>query len=468
MEKNEMSEKTNNMDDKNLNNCIINKEINEINKFIEDSNIMYEYSHPMIIMKEEGYNPHANNSHNTVSTQMKNITVMNKKINTLNILNALKLDKYNDLKLYFDNKYKNMIIKYDTNINLYYYDVINKKESIYPKYNNEFKNNSSSSYNAFIEIKEIEFPNNNSNISYYDRDNKMEEKIMIESINSKLKEKNDIIKEKERISNQNSEFIEVVIYTNCDFIIELKLMNYKILLKDKSHHDYRYLTLNLEYLIDNILYGDKPYFDFNSKHNNVHNLYDSDIIEVNYKNLSTGEEYRYNNNNKECYDEKKLEEFMRNVKKEINPIIMIDYLKTKTIEEMREFLNKIDGYNELSNKMLIIEKDKKIIEKDNEIEKLNKEGKEIKNNLRMLKETTEENLTEINKLRKKYIIIKKKYGDINRMYNNLLGNELVKDDLLEEEIREELLRERIEEIKKEIKEELLEDMREDMIEDEDY
>lgn len=296
--------------------------VNDIDEFIENSSVMYEYKQPILITKKTtGIIPNNLDTNVNVKYDFElyyNVYNLNAsallhslKINSINIKNTLKLNSYHNLKLYFDDEYKKQIIKYDTDINTYV--------------------NADSIHDG----------------------NKDDEK------------------------NENK-FLCVSIYTNYNFMINLQLLNVKKeqkIIYDDMLDDYNEC---IESIYRNILYGDNINFNQNISTINktdykdeIYETYEKlpNILEVQFVNLSNNDKLTFN----EQIDELKLSKFMENCKHELHPKIIIDYLKTKQINEIKEFFNQIDNYTKFENESIIEEKNNQIKEQENEILKLKNE-----------------------------------------------------------------------------------------------
>lgn len=264
------------------------------------------------------------------------------KINKTNILNVLKLNKYEDLKLYFDDEYKKNIIKYDT-VPDYFYGIVDLK-------------------------------------------------------NLKKKVEDDYY-------GKGKFVINTVIYTNYNFIIELKLSNIKYI-KQYEQFDRKKCCDKL-INFKNIMYGNE--INFNFEEFVIYDKYENslvkkmrNIIEVKFVNTTTNEEFTYvynkpfSGNNKLFEnvkpDENKLHEFINKCEKEINLKILTDYKKTKSSNETHKSFNQTDTNKKLSSDTIISEK----------------------NNI------IDEQQKTINKLKKQIFVMNKKYEHLDKLYNNLL------------------------------------------------
>lgn len=374
-----------------LNNYIPHLTMNDLDSFMDDSVNVCDYCTYEANESRYGGNscPEANAKYNFIKTETRVAGVKGRysmktnydklKINHKNILKVLKLNKYEDLKLYFDDEYKKQIVEYDT-MPCHFYSLVEDKE------------------NGTI----------------------IEHGIYIETSNWPT----------DTEKNLRNKIINTTIYTNYNFIIKLKLLNVKIKfeINKKSCPGKKYINF------ENIMYGNEINFNFdvhtiNTVFNQYRNKYDTsqkcNIEEIKFVNTVSDEEYIYTND--DPLNETKLHEFISGCKKELNLKILIDYLKTKPLDEIYQFFNQIDGYTKFSNETIIIEKNNIIDEQQKSIKNLKNTIQELKNEMNILQTNNSDkineadnNLTEINRLKKQFYVMEQKYKNLDKLYNNLL------------------------------------------------
>lgn len=368
-----------------LNNFIPFISIDKIDEFCKKSVNMYDYQFILIPLIYEGYNGYTtiksiSEKPNTINDNLHtsyydtsggrymsliNYNKNNLIINEKNFLELLKLN-INDFILYFDDDYKKKLIINDG------------------LFNNNIDCIIYTNYNFKIEIEFMNLRLYDNNDKYLSVGNYNDHRI-----NSKCKTIND--------------FTEIL----------------KINKKDKSptRIEINYLEKKTIFIDKNIMYGENLFLHF---------------IKCKFINLDTNESIEFVNN---TIDNVLLENFLTKCKKEYHPKILFDYLRNQSIDEMKQFLNQIDNYNKFNYETKIEELKQNIKINENIIED-NKEKYNILINGNIIiqkkcKEQENENkelIKELNKIKKEQIINQKKFNNLEKMYNDLLENDLSDSD----------------------------------------
>lgn len=222
------------------------------------------------------------------------------------------------------------------------------------------------------------------------------------------------------------------IYTNYDMIIEIKLLNMKGNAKINTFA-MGVMSSDID-LYDNILYGDEKNFNLNQCIETKQGI-QNNILEIKYINMSINEEIKFESLNGTIkIEEKKIEKFMEKIEKKIHPKIIINYMNTRKIEEINYFFNQIDSYTKLTNEIIIEEKNEKIKFLVNRIKEIEEDKEKIKNKIINveeldinIKKEIEEKKEEINKLNKENKLMKKKYENLEKIYNEILEKEIMNE-----------------------------------------
>lgn len=174
--------------------------------------------------------------------------------------------------------------------------------------------------------------------------------------------------------------------------------------------------------------GIKLKIKFDSKNITINEI--KIINSVEFVNTDTMEKIVFEDN----IDEEKLNIFLNKCKKEYHPKIILDYLNSRPLDEIKEFFNQIENYNKFSNESDLLNKENKIklleIQLEENQEKLqfftNKtryEINELNEQLNSIQIDNNNYVKEINKIKKENVLLNKKFNNLDKLYNDLLSQE---------------------------------------------